>query len=110
MSDRSRPVDGGGQVLNLSYFTCSSAWPPPASQVFMKLLAVLSLIAVAAAESLLTHHTSQIPPITSEWQRPDWTAALIQAKDYLKGFNITEKIILATGVGWQNGLSSCLRA
>lgn len=70
---------------------------------------VLSLIAVAAAEPLLAHHTSQIPPITSEWQRPDWTAALVQAKDYLNGFNITEKIALATGVGWQNGPSSCFR-
>ena len=68
----------------------------------MNPLAVLSVIAVAAAESLLTHHISQIPPIMSEWQRRDRagrTAALIQAKDYLKGFNITEKIILATGVG-----------
>ena len=75
----------------------------------MKPLVVLSVIAVTAAEPFLTHHTSQIPPITSEWQRPDWTAALIQAKDYLKDFNITEKIILATGVGQQNGLSLSLR-
>jgi hypothetical protein len=79
----------------------------------MKPLAALSLIAlissihvVAVAQSLLTHRTPQIPPITSEWQRPDWTAALVQAKDYLKGFNITEKITLATGMGWTKGLSS----
>ena len=74
----------------------------------MKPLAVLSVIAVATAEPFLTHHTSLIPPITSEWQPPHWTAAFIQTKDYLKGFSITEKIILATGVGWQNGLSSCI--
>jgi hypothetical protein len=78
----------------------------------MTSLARLSLItlifstnAVALAQSLLTYRTPQIPSITSEWQRPDWTAALVQAKDYLHGFNITEKITLATGVGWQNSLS-----
>jgi len=83
----------------------------------MKAVAVLYLIAiisstnaVAAAEPLITHPTRQIPSITSEWQRPDWAAALVQAKDYLKSFNITEKIALATGVGWQNGLSSYLRS
>ena len=74
-----------------------------ASQLFTKPLAVFSVIAVAAAESFLTHHT----PIASEWQTPDWTTGLIQAKDYLRCFNITEKIILTTGVGWQISLSSC---
>ena len=79
----------------------------------MKSLAQLGLIAlisstlaVAVAQSLLAYHAPQIPPLTSEWQRPDWTAALVQAKDYLKGFNITEKVALATGVGWQNCPSS----
>lgn len=82
----------------------------------MKLFAESSLIALipsthavtAAAESLLPYprHAPQIPPITGEWQRPDWGAALVQAKDYLKGFNTTEKIALATGVGWQNGTVS----
>lgn len=79
----------------------------------MKPLTVLSLVAlissthaVASAESLLSRHTPQIPPLTNEWQRPDWTAALVQAKDYLKGFEITEKIALVTGVGWQKGVSS----
>ena len=81
---------------NLNCFACSSTWPPPASQLFTKPLAVFSVIAVAAAESFLTHHT----PIASEWQTPDWTTGLIQAKDYLRCFNITEKIILTTGVGW----------
>jgi len=82
----------------------------------MKPLAGLSLIAlissthvVALTQSHFTRRTPEIPPITNEWQRPDWTAALVQAKDYLKGFNITEKIALATGVGWQKGLSSCSR-
>ena len=91
---------------NLNCLACSSTWPPPASQVVTKPLTVLSVITVAAAESFLTHHTSQI---TSEWQRPDWTAGLIQVEDHLRGFNITEKIILGTGVGWQNSLSSRLR-
>ena len=79
----------------------------------MKSLAGLSLIAaifstnaVAVAQSLLTYRTPQIPPIASEWQRPDWTAALVQAKDYLKGFNTTEKVALATGVASQNRRSS----
>jgi len=82
----------------------------------MKSLAGLSLItlifstnAVAVAQSLLTYRTPQIPPITSEWQRPDWPAAFVQAKDYLKGFNVTEKVALATGVGWRNSLSSYSR-
>ena len=82
----------------------------------MKSLAKLGLIAlisstlaVAVAQSFLTYRTPQIPPITSEWQRPDWPAALVQAKDYLKSFNITEKVALATGVGWQNCLSSISR-
>jgi len=82
----------------------------------LAVLAMLSLIAlissthtVAAFSPLLIDRTSQIPPIASEWQRPDWTAAFIQAKDYLKGFNITEKIALATGVGWHNGRPSYLR-
>jgi hypothetical protein len=82
----------------------------------MKPLAALSLIAllssthtVVAAGSLFPQRTPQIPPIRSEWQRLDWTAAIVQAKDYLKGFNITEKIALATGVGWKNGPSSYSR-
>lgn len=71
---------------------------------------ISSTHAVAVAQSLLSYHTPQIPPISGEWQRPDWAAALAQAKDYLKSFNITEKIALATGVGSQNRLSSYLRS
>ena len=73
----------------------------------LSLIALISSThAVAVAQSLLAYRTPQIPSITGEWQRPDWTAALVQAKDYLKGFNITEKIALATGVSSQNRLSS----
>jgi hypothetical protein len=79
--------------------------------VFMKPFEVLCLIAlifsthaVFTAGSLFPGRTPQIPQITDEWQRPDWTTALVQAKRYLNGFNITEKIALATGAGWRNGL------